>query len=249
MPGWRTVRLALAAAIALFAARFHDGSSCGCHSWALSQDDQGALLRHGAALPRIRKSGGSAAIGNRSGSGNGHGSTNGRTLIAFPESSNVGTGMATFGDGGTAAASLSPQDVVEGSTSLSKLDLLARIHQLHSSLNDAEIALEDEKARCRAIVTSTKTEQLRLASRQVEELSSYSQSLHAEAEAKATEEKQKLTREIELLDVEKVHQAQRQQECETRVERWRNVSAEQKTGCTLQVRLSLFDCLLYFVCY
>ncbi len=234
MPWWRTTRLALAAATVTFVVGFHNGSSC-CQAWALSHDDDGTLSRHGATA-RIRKSGGSAAVGNRSSRGSsGHGSMIDSSLTAFAEGSNVGTGIASNSDERTTAASLSAQDLTEGTTSLSKLDLLARVHQLHSALNDAQIAAEDEKARCRAIVTSTKTEQLRLASRQVEELSSYSQSLQAEAEAKATEEKQRLTREIELLGVEKVHLAQRQHECETRVERWRNVSAEQKTGCTQQV--------------
>ena len=50
---------------------------------------------------------------------------------------------------------------------VSKSELLLRMHELQQAVNAKSIALENERARCTALVAATKTEQLQSASQQM----------------------------------------------------------------------------------
>lgn len=114
---------------------------------------------------------------------------------------------------------------VEG---LSKAALLQRIHELLQRVNQQNILLEAEKSRCAAEVAAVKTEQLRAAAKQMEELGNYSRALRGELAQKYEKESRKFGHEIELLEAEKLHCMKREEECDLRAERWRNVSVQHK---------------------
>ena len=140
----------------------------------------------------------------------------------------------------------SPDDSGGPVEALSKAVLLQRIHELLQRLNQQNILLEAEKSRCAAEVAAVKTEQLLAATKQMEELGNYSRAVRGELAQKCEKDSRKSRHEVELLEAEKLHCMKREEECDLRAERWRNVSVQHKAMFSKKVRTRGARCLLTF---